>query len=350
MSFRHLHKTGSTFYVSMEAIGILTPGRKLHCSTWPDIFPPLLVCVQNPVTTISNLFATLMARVEFLHTEHTGCFDKLFLKWDLRFSRRLVGYWYYVGFLCRVVCRLDANVSDKNAVPSFKPRRWRQHVSTKRWHLLTTPHGAKTQHQHLFSGKNVLLICWLLSVSLFICYATYSVGEPGSSVSIVSGCGLNGRAIEVRSPAEAKDFYSNPCVQTSSEVHPASCTVGTVGKARPRRDADHSSHLLPIYRMSRSYTSSLGACMAEWDSFTLSYYTPRSISCLWSHLRVAKACSTSQRWTVQLSHGACTITVPYASAGNTCVRVVSLRCSWSIRISAGSVMPAMWTVRLYMGV
>jgi hypothetical protein len=163
MSLRLLHKTGSTFYVSMEAIVILTPGRKLHCCTWPDISPPLLVCVQNPVTTISNLFATLMARVEFLHTQHAGCFYKLFLKWDLRFSRRLVGCWCYVGFWCRVVCWVDANVSDKNAVPSFKPRRWRQYVSAKRWHLLTTPHGTKTQHQHLFSGKNGLLICELLA-------------------------------------------------------------------------------------------------------------------------------------------------------------------------------------------
>jgi hypothetical protein len=32
------------------------------------------------------------------------------------------------------------------------------------------------------------------------------VCEPGSSVSIVSGYGLNDRAIEVRSPAEAKVF------------------------------------------------------------------------------------------------------------------------------------------------
>jgi hypothetical protein len=33
--------------------------------------------------------------------------------------------------------------------------------------------------------------------------------EPGSSVSIVSGYGLDDRAIQVRSPAEAKDFSSN---------------------------------------------------------------------------------------------------------------------------------------------
>jgi hypothetical protein len=31
--------------------------------------------------------------------------------------------------------------------------------------------------------------------------------EPGSSVSIVSGYGLNDRGIEVRSPAEEKGFF-----------------------------------------------------------------------------------------------------------------------------------------------
>jgi hypothetical protein len=31
--------------------------------------------------------------------------------------------------------------------------------------------------------------------------------EPGSSVSIVSGCRLDNRAIEARSPADAKEFF-----------------------------------------------------------------------------------------------------------------------------------------------
>jgi len=66
-----------------------------------------------------------------------------------------------------------------------------------------------------------------------------------SSVSIPSNYGLDDRAIQVRSPAEAKDFSSNLCVQTGSEAHPASCTMGTWGKARPGRDADHSDHIEP---------------------------------------------------------------------------------------------------------
>jgi hypothetical protein len=50
-----------------------------------------------------------------------------------------------------------------------------------------------------------------------------------SSVSIVSDYGLDDWAIEVRSPAGAKDFSSILCVQTGSEAHPASCTMGTGG-------------------------------------------------------------------------------------------------------------------------
>jgi hypothetical protein len=69
----------------------------------------------------------------------------------------------------------------------------------------------------------------------------HNIGEPDS---IVSGYGLDNQAIEVRYPAEAKDFSSNLCVQTGSGAHPASCTMGTGGpfpgaKARPGRDANH---------------------------------------------------------------------------------------------------------------
>jgi hypothetical protein len=69
--------------------------------------------------------------------------------------------------------------------------------------------------------------------------------EPGSSVStIVSGYGLDDRAIEVRSPLR-QEHSSSLCVQTGSGAHPASCTMGTGGpfpggKARPGREADYS--------------------------------------------------------------------------------------------------------------
>jgi hypothetical protein len=56
-----------------------------------------------------------------------------------------------------------------------------------------------------------------------------TIRSRDSSVSIVSDYGLNDRANGVRSPAGAKDFSSSLCVQTGSEAHPASCTVGTGG-------------------------------------------------------------------------------------------------------------------------
>jgi hypothetical protein len=57
------------------------------------------------------------------------------------------------------------------------------------------------------------------------------------------------------------NFSSILCVQTGSGAHPASCTMGTGGpllgaKARPRRDADQSPHLMLRSRMSTGYASS----------------------------------------------------------------------------------------------
>jgi hypothetical protein len=81
-----------------------------------------------------------------------------------------------------------------------------------------------------------------------ISHCSFNIGPvmtPDSSVSIVSGYGLDDRAIEVRSPAEIKDFSSSLCVHTGSAANAASCTIGTEGpfsgaKARPGRDANHS--------------------------------------------------------------------------------------------------------------
>jgi hypothetical protein len=84
----------------------------------------------------------------------------------------------------------------------------------------------------------------MICVSFIIFSRTNDVSRD-SSVSMVSDYGLDDRAIEVRSPAEAREFSSSLCVQTGSEAHPASCAVGTGGpfpgfKARPGRDTDHS--------------------------------------------------------------------------------------------------------------
>jgi hypothetical protein len=67
------------------------------------------------------------------------------------------------------------------------------------------------------------------TVPLFIWQMCKPNREPGSSVNVMSHYGLDDRTIEVRSPAEARDFSSNLSVQTGSGAHPASCTMGTGG-------------------------------------------------------------------------------------------------------------------------
>jgi hypothetical protein len=67
----------------------------------------------------------------------------------------------------------------------------------------------------------------------------------GSSVSIVSGYGLDDRAIEVRSLAGDKRIFLYLWVHTGSGANPTSCPMGTggpfpAGIARPGRDADYS--------------------------------------------------------------------------------------------------------------
>jgi hypothetical protein len=90
-----------------------------------------------------------------------------------------------------------------------------------------------------------LILLLLLLLLLLLVVVVLLLRSRGSSVSIMSGYGLDDRVIEVRSPARAKDFSSSLCVQTGSGAHPTSCTMGTGGpasggKARPGRDADHS--------------------------------------------------------------------------------------------------------------
>jgi hypothetical protein len=103
--------------------------------------------------------------------------------------------------------------------------------------------------------------CLTSGKSQYNCRICSQKGWAGSSVSVVSGYGLDDRAIEVRFPAEAKDFSSILCGQTRSGAHSASCTMGT-GVLSPRvkrgRGLTLSTHphLVPRSRMSRSYASS----------------------------------------------------------------------------------------------
>jgi hypothetical protein len=70
---------------------------------------------------------------------------------------------------------------------------------------------------------------FLSFVVLIIGLAKLPLESRVSSGSIVSDYGLDDRAIGVRFPAGAKDFYSSLCVQTGSGAHPASCTMVTGG-------------------------------------------------------------------------------------------------------------------------
>jgi hypothetical protein len=85
------------------------------------------------------------------------------------------------------------------------------------------------------------------------------MGEPGSSVSIVSGYGLDDRAMEVRSPAE--DFslssVSRPALgptQPPVQWIPGVLSPG-VKRGRVVTQTTHP-HLVSRSGMSRSYTSS----------------------------------------------------------------------------------------------
>jgi hypothetical protein len=82
-----------------------------------------------------------------------------------------------------------------------------------------------------------------------------------SSGSIVSDYRLDYRAIGVRSPAGVKDFSSNLRVQTGSEAHATSCTMGIGGPfpgVKRGRDVTLTTqpHVVPKSIMSRSYISS----------------------------------------------------------------------------------------------
>jgi hypothetical protein len=89
-------------------------------------------------------------------------------------------------------------------------------------------------------------------------YRETQIWSRGSSVGIASDYGLDDRG---SIPAGAKDFSSNLCVQTGSEAHPASCTMGAGGSfpgAKRGRGVTLTTHpnLMQRSRISTSYTSS----------------------------------------------------------------------------------------------
>jgi hypothetical protein len=127
------------------------------------------------------------------------------------------------------------------------------------------PHNTVINFKWTFRGLSATVhkcVCIYIICTHDIC------GEPGSSVIVASGYGLDNWAIEVRFPADAKEFFCSLCVQTSFGAHPASCTMGTGGPC-PRLMSSKGvtlathPHLVPRLRMRRSYTSSPPKCLRD---------------------------------------------------------------------------------------
>jgi hypothetical protein len=97
----------------------------------------------------------------------------------------------------------------------------------------------------------------------------------GSSVSIVSGYGLDTRTIEVRSPVVAENFSCSLCVQIGFEARVPGVRSPGVKHGRGVTLITHP-HLVPISRMSRSYTSSLPSASKACSVTALLYFLPQN--------------------------------------------------------------------------
>jgi hypothetical protein len=116
----------------------------------------------------------------------------------------------------------------------------------------------------------------------FITYST--VREPCNS--IVTVYRLDGRG---SLPTGAKDFSSSLCVQIDSGAHPASYSMGTGGpfpwvkRGRGVTLTTHR-HLVPMSRVSKSYTSSPPKLFTACSGTALHYSTVRQIIPVDTHL------------------------------------------------------------------
>jgi hypothetical protein len=87
---------------------------------------------------------------------------------------------------------------------------------------------------------------WCVVVIIITLAYYYLYCGAGVAQSVQYLYTLDNQAIRVRSLAEAKNFFSSLCVQTSNEAHPSSYPKGTGdpfsrGKVWPGHDANHSS-------------------------------------------------------------------------------------------------------------
>jgi hypothetical protein len=115
----------------------------------------------------------------------------------------------------------------------------------------------------------------------------------------VSGYGLDDRAVEVRSRQRWKDFSSSLCVQGPNQT-PVRWVLGGPfpgAKAWPGRDADHSPHLVPRSRMSRSYASSPPSAFVACSGTALAFLTTLLVGqIIWRRMRGRSVKNDLQRW------------------------------------------------------
>jgi hypothetical protein len=82
-----------------------------------------------------------------------------------------------------------------------------------------------------FESLTKLRVSWSLVIFLSTCRKVLAESEK---------CLTRDWTTAVRYPAEATDFASSLCVQTSTETHTASYPMNTGSKARPGRDDNQS--------------------------------------------------------------------------------------------------------------
>jgi hypothetical protein len=117
-----------------------------------------------------------------------------------------------------------------------------------------------------------------LTCSLHVC-------EPGSSVSIVSGYGLDDRAIEVRSPAEAKGFFLYPLSRLAlgPTQPPVQCVPGVLSSGAMRGWGETlTTH--PIWCRGREWVGAIPLLPQEppWSVAGLIYFT-FCYMCIYKH-------------------------------------------------------------------
>jgi hypothetical protein len=117
------------------------------------------------------------------------------------------------GTWCSVCSRLALNTQSPRVFPLRTRERILLGVSVRLSIRMCQPLHGRVKWDELHLTVNWFHYCYRSSSHTLVIHFVIidevdkGYGETGSSVSIVSGYGLDDRAIEVRSPAEAKGFF-----------------------------------------------------------------------------------------------------------------------------------------------